>query len=62
MKNIVHKVLLAVQAVQEARQRRINERSLAELDAHTLRDIGLDRAGERARIEASRYRLHFGLF
>jgi len=58
MKNIVHKVLLAVQAVQEARQRRINERSLAELDAHTLRDIGLD----RARIEAVRYRVHFGLF
>ena len=44
MKKLLQKVLLAVQAVQEARLRRINERSLAELDAHTLRDIGLHRA------------------
>jgi uncharacterized protein YjiS (DUF1127 family) len=52
----------ALQALQDARHRRINERSLAELDAHTLRDIGLDDGGERARVEAARYRLHFGLF
>jgi uncharacterized protein YjiS (DUF1127 family) len=52
----------AVRALQEARLRRINERSLAELDLHTLRDIGLHDGGERARIEAARYRLHFGLF
>jgi hypothetical protein len=55
-------LLQALQALQDARQRRINERSLADLDAHTMRDIGLDRAGERARIESARYRLHFGLF
>jgi uncharacterized protein YjiS (DUF1127 family) len=51
-----------MRAIQEARERRINQATLAELDPHTLRDIGLDRASERARLEASRYRLHFGLF
>jgi uncharacterized protein YjiS (DUF1127 family) len=51
-----------LRTLQEARQRRIDERSLAELDAHTLRDIGLDRASERARLQAARYRVHFGLF
>jgi hypothetical protein len=53
-------------ALQEARLRRINERSLAELDAHTLRDIGLHDGADRARMEAARHRrgfgLHFGLF
>ena len=51
-----------MRAIQQARARRISETTLAELDPHTLRDIGLDRASERARIEAARYRLHFGLF
>ena len=59
MKKLIDNVM---RAIQEARERRINQATLAELDPHTLRDIGLDRAGERARIEASRYRLHFGLF
>jgi uncharacterized protein YjiS (DUF1127 family) len=51
-----------LRTLQEARQRRIDEHSLADLDAHTLRDIGLDRASERARLQAARYRVHFGLF
>lgn len=51
-----------MRAIQQARERRINEQSLSDLDPHTLRDIGLDRASERARLEAVRYRLHFGLF
>jgi hypothetical protein len=59
MKTLIQNLL---RVLQDARQRRINERSLAELDVHTLRDIGFDNANERARIEASRYRLHFGLF
>jgi uncharacterized protein YjiS (DUF1127 family) len=59
MKKLFENVM---RAIQEARSRRINEQSLAELDPHTLRDIGLDRASERARMEAARYRLHFGLF
>jgi uncharacterized protein YjiS (DUF1127 family) len=59
MKKLLENVM---RAIQEARGRRINEQSLAELDPHTLRDIGLDRASERARMEATRYRLHFGLF
>ena len=59
MKKLFENVM---RAIQEARARRINEQSLAELDPHTLRDIGLDRASERARLEAARYRLHFGLF
>lgn len=59
MKKLFENVM---RAIQEARERRINEQSLAELDPHTLRDIGLDRASERARMEAARYRLHFGLF
>ena len=59
MKKLIDNVM---RAIQEARERRINQATLAELDSHTLRDIGLDRASERARLEASRYRLHFGLF
>jgi uncharacterized protein YjiS (DUF1127 family) len=59
MKKLIRILFLALQ---DARQRRISEASLAELDAHTLRDIGLDRAADRARIESTRYRLHFGLF
>jgi hypothetical protein len=52
----------AVRVLRDARLRRINDRSLSELDLHTLRDIGLHDGGDRARIEAARYRLHFGLF
>ena len=59
MKKLLRHVL---GAFHEARLRRINERSLAELDVHTLRDIGFHNANERARVEAARYRLHFGLF
>lgn len=55
MKNLIWNVF---RALQEARLRRINERSLAELSAHTLRDIGLHDGAERARIEAARYRPH----
>ena len=51
-----------MRAIRQARARRINEATLADLDPHTLRDIGLHRASERARIEATRYRLHVGLF
>jgi len=59
MKKLIGNVM---RAIQEARERRINDATLAQLDPHALRDIGLDRASERARLEASRYRLHFGLF
>ena len=59
MKTLIQNLL---RLIQDARQRRIDERSLAELDAHTLRDIGLHDGSERARLEAARYRLHFGLF
>ena len=59
MKTLIQNLL---QLIQEARQRRINHRSLAELDAHTLRDIGLHEGVERGRLDAARYRLHFGLF
>jgi hypothetical protein len=40
----------------------MNERSLTELPAHTLRDIGLHDGAERARLDAARYRVHFGLY
>jgi hypothetical protein len=59
MKNLIQNMLRALQA---ARLRRMNEQGLADLDAHTLRDIGLDRASERARLRAARYRVHIGLF
>jgi len=59
MKKLFQNVMRAIKA---ARQRRIREHSLAELDPHTLRDIGLDRASEHARLEAARYRVHFGLY
>lgn len=55
MKNLIWTVF---RALQEARLRRINQHSLAELDAHTLRDIGLHDGAGRARIEAARYRPH----
>jgi uncharacterized protein YjiS (DUF1127 family) len=59
MKTLIRRLL---RMLQEARQREISQRSLAELDAHTLRDIGLHDGGERARIDAARYRVHFGLY
>ena len=59
MKNLIER---ALQAFQAARQRRIDERTIGELDAQTLRDIGLDTGAERARIEALSRRLQFGLY
>jgi len=59
MKKLIDNVM---RAIQEARERRINQATLAELDPHTLRDIGLDRASEQARLEIARYRVHFGLY
>jgi uncharacterized protein YjiS (DUF1127 family) len=59
MKKLFENVM---RAMRQARKRRLNQHSLAELDAHTLRDIGLDRASEQARLEIARYRVHFGLY
>lgn len=53
------KILSALMVVLE---RRAMERALAELDERTLRDIGLDARAERARIDALRTRLTFGLY
>jgi hypothetical protein len=46
----------------EVLERRAMERALAELDARTLKDIGLDAGAERARNEAVRMRVTFGLY
>jgi uncharacterized protein YjiS (DUF1127 family) len=51
MKTLIRNLL---RALRDARQRRIAERGLAELDAHTLRDIGLHDAAERAGIFLNR--------
>ena len=59
MKTFIQRLL---QALQDARQRRINERSLAELDPRTLRDIGYQNAAEEKRLEALRRRVQFGLY
>jgi uncharacterized protein YjiS (DUF1127 family) len=59
MKKLIERLL---QAVHATRKRQVSDRLPGELDAHTLRDIGLDRAGEDARREAVRRRLHIGLY
>ena len=41
---------------------RAAERQIAELDEHTLRDIGLEREAVRARADSPRRRLTFGLY
>ena len=58
MKNFLERLLRAFQA---SGQRRA-EQHLAELDPHTLRDIGLGDEGESARLEAVRRSLRFGLY
>jgi len=59
MKKLLQGMLRAFQA---ARQRRADERSLAELDPQTLRDIGFHSCAESVRLEALRRRVHFGLY
>ena len=49
-------------ALMRALEQRATERALAQLDERTLRDIGLDAAAERARIDALRNRVLFGLY
>ena len=46
----------------EVFERRAAQRVLEELDARTLRDNGMDTGDERARIDALRNRLTFGLY
>jgi uncharacterized protein YjiS (DUF1127 family) len=59
MKKLLERLLHAFQA---ARQRQIDHRLLSELDAQTLRDIGLDPAADPARRDALSKRLQFGLY
>jgi hypothetical protein len=49
-------------ALMQVLERRAAERVLAELDARTLRDIGMDTLDQRARIDALRNRITFGLY
>ena len=53
---------LAWQAVRAVQERRADTRLLTDLDAHTLRDIGMDGAADSARLEAVRRQLRFGLY
>jgi uncharacterized protein YjiS (DUF1127 family) len=59
MKNILSFVFDALDRVQRERDRRA---AFEQLDAHTLRDIGLEQEAERARRRAARDRMHFGVY
>ena len=52
---------LALSAFVQAREQQARRRAIQELDAHTLRDIGLEDEAARARRRARRDRLHFGI-
>jgi uncharacterized protein YjiS (DUF1127 family) len=49
-------------ALSSARQQRARRSALEQLDAHTLRDIGLEHEAERARRRSTRERLQFGIY
>ncbi len=49
---------LALSAVVQARQQQVRRLAIEELDAHTLRDIGLEDEAARARRRARRDRLN----
>ena len=59
MKRMLKQVLQALMSAQERRARRA---ALEQLDAHTLRDIGLEHEAERARRRARRERLQFSVY
>lgn len=49
---------LALSAMVQARQQQVRRLAIEELDAHTLRDIGLEDEAARARRRARRDRLY----
>jgi uncharacterized protein YjiS (DUF1127 family) len=53
---------LALSAVVQGRQRQARRLAIEELDARTLRDIGLEEEAERARRRALRDRLYLGTY
>ena len=55
-------VTLLLRSLAEAQRRRARRLALEELDVHTLRDIGLEREAERARIRARRDRLQLSVY
>ena len=59
MKKLLERAWQALRVVQEGRA---DTRGLTELDAHTLRDIGMHEAADSARLEAVRRQLRFGLY
>ena len=59
MKSFFKRLLEVIARVQQERLRRA---AFAELDAHTLRDIGLEHEADRARRRAVRERLQFNAY
>jgi hypothetical protein len=59
MKTVFKRVLDALMAAQQARARKLG---FEQLDAHTLRDIGLEHEADRARRRALRERLQFSVY
>lgn len=59
MKRMLKQVLHALMGAQERRARKA---ALEQLDAHTLRDIGLEHEADRASRRARRERLHFSTY
>jgi uncharacterized protein YjiS (DUF1127 family) len=59
MKTVFKRLLEALTEAQKARARKI---AFEQLDAHTLRDIGLEHEADRARRRALRERLQFSVY
>ena len=59
MKSFFKRLLAALAQAQQERARRA---AFEQLDAHTLRDIGLEHEAERAQRRALRERLQFSIY
>jgi hypothetical protein len=53
---------IAIDAFAAARQKRVRERLLEQLDERTLRDIGLEHEANRARSRARQAYMRFGMY
>jgi len=53
---------IAIDAFAAARQKRVRERMLEQLDERTLRDIGLEHEANRARTRARHGYTRFGMY
>ena len=53
---------IAIDAFAAARQKRVRERLLEQLDERTLRDIGLEHEANRARARTRQAYMRFGMY